>query len=130
MAGDSGHLRRTGARRMAAAVPVTPFGQPPFIIDYLMQAGLFDAWVADCPLWLAGPNAPCNRDLLGTVLLSVPAGHRRDARITALRCDPVNPPLLGLEKVVSEDARAVQRSQLKRHLVRVLNPARAAAYLS
>src|SRR5271156_4467982 len=87
-----------------AAAPVTPFGQLPFFIDYLKQAGLFDAWVADCPLWLTSPNAPSKRDLLGTVLLSVLAGHRRYAHITALRCDPVNPPLLGMKKVVSEDA--------------------------
>jgi hypothetical protein len=30
------------------------------------------------------------------VLLSVPAGRRRYAHITALRCDPVNPSLLGM----------------------------------
>src|SRR3981081_4665388 len=87
-----------------ATAPVTPFGQLPFFIDYLKQAGLFDAWVADCPLSLISPNAPSKRDLLGNVLLSVMAGHRRYAHITALRCDPVNPPLLGMRKVVSEDA--------------------------
>src|SRR5277367_2802943 len=87
-----------------AAAPVTPFGQLPFFIDYLKQAGLFEAWVADCPLSLTSPNAPKKRDLLGTVLLSVLAGHRRYAHITALRCDPVNPPLLGMRKVVSEDS--------------------------
>jgi hypothetical protein len=85
-----------------AAAPVTPFGQLPFFIDYLKQAGLFDARVADCPLSLISPNAPKKRDLLGTVLLSVLAGHRRYAHITALRCDPVNPPLLGMSKVCSE----------------------------
>jgi class 3 adenylate cyclase len=42
--------------------------------------------------------------LLGTVLLSVLSGHRRYAHITALRCDPVNPPLLGMRKVLSEDS--------------------------
>jgi hypothetical protein len=84
--------------------PVTPLGQLAFFIDYLKQAGLFDAWVADCPLALTSPNAPKKRDLLGTVLLSVLAGHRRYAHITALRCDPVNPPLLGMRKVISEDA--------------------------
>jgi hypothetical protein len=84
--------------------PVTPFGQLPFFIDYLKQAGLFEAWVGDCPLWFTSPNAPKKRDLLGTVLLSVLAGHRRYAHITALRCDPVNPPLLGMRKVVSEDS--------------------------
>ena len=83
---------------------VTPFGQLPFFIDYLKQAGLFDAWVGDCPLSLTSPNAPKKRDLLGTVLLSVLAGHRRYAHITTLRCDAVNPPLLGMGKIVSEDA--------------------------
>src|ERR1700745_3947812 len=87
-----------------ATAPVTPFGQLPFFIDYLKQAGLFDAWVADCPLSLTSPNAPSRRDLLGTVLLSVLAGHRRYAHITTLRCDAVNPPLLGMRKIIREDA--------------------------
>ena len=42
--------------------------------------------------------------MLGTVLLSVLAGHGRYAHITALRGDGVNAPLLGKKKVVSEDA--------------------------
>jgi Transposase DDE domain group 1 len=87
-----------------AAAPVTPLGQLPFFIDYLKQAALFDRWVGDCPLEFSSPNAPRTRDLLGTVLLSVLAGHRRYAHVTALRCDPVNPPLLGMRKVVSEDS--------------------------
>jgi hypothetical protein len=37
-------------------------------------------------------------------MLSVLSGHRRYSRVTALRCDPVNPPLLGMRKIVSEDA--------------------------
>ena len=87
-----------------STAPVTPFGQLAFFIDYLKQAGLFDAWVADCPLSFTSPNAPKKRDLLGTVMLSVLSGHRRYAHMTALRCDPVNPPLLGMRKIVSEDA--------------------------
>jgi hypothetical protein len=83
---------------------VTPLGQLPFFIEYLKQGGLFDGWVADCPLHYASPNAPTKRDFLGTVMLSVLAGHWRYAHITALRCDPVNPPLLGMEQVLSEDA--------------------------
>src|SRR5438132_3720084 len=83
---------------------VTPLGQLPFFIEYLKQGGLFDGWVAGCPLSLTSPNAAAKRDILGTVMLSVLAGHRRYAHITALRCDPVNPPLLGMAKVVSEDA--------------------------
>src|SRR3954467_5378615 len=87
-----------------AAEPVTPLGQLPFFVEYLKQGGLFDGWVADCPLSFTSPNAPRKRDVLGTLLLSVLAGHQRYAHITALRCDPVNPPLLGMRKVVSEDA--------------------------
>ena len=87
-----------------ATAPVTPFGQLPFFIEYLKQGGLFDGWVADCPLSLSSPNAPRKRDLLGTMLLSVLAGHRRYAHITALRGDPMNPPLLGMRKVLGEDA--------------------------
>src|SRR5712671_2034064 len=83
---------------------VTPLGQLPFFIEYLKQGGLFDGWVADCPLHYTSPNAPNKRDVLGTVMLSVPAGHWRYAHMTALRCDPVNPPLLGMAEVVSEDA--------------------------
>src|SRR5437773_10424 len=83
---------------------VTPLGQLPFFIEYLKQGGLFDGWVAGCPLSLTSPNAPSKRDILGTVMLSVLAGHRRYAHITTLRCDPVNPPLLAMAKVVSEDA--------------------------
>src|SRR5271155_2727318 len=94
-----------------STAPVTPFGPLPFFVDYLKQAGLFDTWVADCPLSLSSPNARGKRDLLGTVLLSVLAGHRRYAHITTLRCDPVNPPLLGMRKVISEDA--VRRGLLK-----------------
>ena len=87
-----------------ASAAITPFGQLPFFIDYLKQAGLFDAWVADCPLQLSSPNAPKKRDVLGTLLLSVLAGHRRYAHITSLRCDPVNPALLGMTQVMSEDS--------------------------
>jgi hypothetical protein len=83
--------------------PVTPLGQLPFFIEYLKQGGLFDGWVADCPLLFTSPNAPRKRDVLGTLLLSVLAGHRRYAHVTALRCDAVNPPLLGMSKVVSQD---------------------------
>jgi hypothetical protein len=84
--------------------PVTPLGQLPFFLEYLKQGGLFDGWVSSCPLHLTSPNAPPKRDVLGTVLLSVLAGHYRYAHITMLRCDAVTPPLLGMTRVVSEDA--------------------------
>jgi hypothetical protein len=83
---------------------VTPLGQMPFFISFLKSAELFDNWVASCPLGYTSPNAPSRRDVLGTALLSILSGHRRYAHITALRADRVNPPLLGMRKVLSEDA--------------------------
>jgi hypothetical protein len=84
--------------------PLTPHGQLPFFIEYLKVANLFDALVADCPLAYKSPNAPDKRDVLGTAMLSVLAGHKRYAHITALRNDGVLPELLGMKKIVSEDA--------------------------
>jgi hypothetical protein len=68
---------------------VTPLGQLPFFIEFVKQGSLFDSWVADCSLHYRSPNAPNKRDVLGTVLLSVLAGHWRYAHMTTLRCDPV-----------------------------------------
>jgi hypothetical protein len=83
---------------------MTPLGQLPFFIDFLKKTGLFDAFDADCPLRYVSPNAPRRRDVLGTAMLSMLAGHKRYAHIAALRCDAVLPELLGMKKVVSEDA--------------------------
>ncbi len=110
---------------------VTPLGQLAFFIEYLKHGDLFAPWVADCPLVLRSPNAPSKRDVLGTLLLSVLAGHRRYAHITSLRGDGVNPALLGMTKVVSEDSvrRALKKIEagagiawLRRHLDYVYRP--------
>jgi Transposase DDE domain group 1 len=85
------------------SAPVTAYGQLPFFVDFVKLTGLFDRLVADCPVHYTSPNAPEQRDLVGTTFLSVLAGHWRYAHITALRCDAVTPPLLGMKKVVSED---------------------------
>src|SRR5512132_1147207 len=90
-----------------SSAAATPLGQLPFFIEFLKLGGLFDPWVADCPLTLTSPNAPAKRDilgtLLGTLLLAVLAGHQRYAHITALRGDGVNAALLGMRRVMSED---------------------------
>src|SRR5512137_2329688 len=83
---------------------VTPFGQLPFFIEFLKASGLYDAFVTDCPLSYSSPNAPNVRDILGTLLLSILAGHKRYAHITTIRTDRVNPELLGMEGVASEDS--------------------------
>jgi hypothetical protein len=87
-----------------AEAAATSLGQLPFFIDFLKTSGLFDGFVSDCPLAYASPNAPKTRDLLGTAMLSMLAGHRRYAHISALRFDGVLPDLLGMKKVVSEDS--------------------------
>ena len=74
---------------------VTPLGQLPFFTEFLQVSGLFDPWVASCPLVLTSPNAPSPRDVLGTAVLSILAGHQRYAHISALRGDTINPPCWG-----------------------------------
>jgi hypothetical protein len=37
---------------------------------------MFDTWVAACPLHYTSPNAPKKRAVLGTMVLSILAGHR------------------------------------------------------
>jgi hypothetical protein len=83
---------------------VTPLGQLSFFIDFLKTAELFDPWVSDCPLDYVSPNAPKKRDVLGTIFMSVLAGHKRYAHMSSIRCDGVNPALLGMSKVVSADS--------------------------
>jgi hypothetical protein len=83
---------------------VSSFGLMAFFIEFLKTSGLFENWVNECPLQFTSPNAPRKRDVLGTILLSVLAGHWRYAHISALRGDGVNPGLLGMTKVASEDS--------------------------
>jgi len=86
------------------AAAVTPLGQLPFFIEFLKVSGLFDAWVADCPLVYQSNNASDKRAVLATFLLSRIKGHQRYAHITAIRHDGIHPELFGVEKLVSEDA--------------------------
>jgi hypothetical protein len=70
---------------------LTPLGQLPFFVDFLKTAGLFDAFVADCPLRYDSPNAPRKRDVLGTAMLAMLSGAKRYAHIATLRGDAVLP---------------------------------------
>jgi len=90
---------------------VTAFGPVTYFIEFLKSNELWQQWVKDCPLSYSSPNAPPKEDILGTVLLSVLAGHRRYAHVTTIRSDSVTPGLLGMERVRSADA--VRRAFLK-----------------
>jgi hypothetical protein len=82
----------------------TPMGQLVFFIEFLTLTGLWSRWLESCPLSYTSPNAPSKADVLGTWMLSVLSGHKRYSHVTAMRCDGVNPGLLGMGKVISEDA--------------------------
>src|SRR5208283_750044 len=103
---------------------LTPLGQLPFFIHFLKASGLFDALVADCPLRYRSPNAPERRDVVGTTMLSMLAGHKRYAHIAALRCDAVPPDLLGMKKIVSGPA-ATDWSKANVSVRAAVGPARA-----
>jgi hypothetical protein len=90
--------------KWAPEAAVSSLGLMPFFIEFLKTSGRFDEWVEQCPLQYTSPNAPKKRDVLGTLLLAVLAGHWRYAHINAIRGDGVNPELLGMSKVCSEDS--------------------------
>ena len=89
--------------------PNVPFDRQP-LPDLADDSGpiltIVSVKFADAP----SPNAPAKRDVLGTVLLSVLAGHWRYAHITALRADAVNAPLLGMRLTTSSLSSALKRS--------------------
>jgi len=110
----------------------TPNGQLVFFAEFLHAAGLYESWVQGCPLHYISPNAPTKYDVLGTLLLSILAGHHRYAHITALRSDGVSPEVLKMKKVMSEDAMrrglgrmesATSKIWCKTHLMRSVSAA-------
>ena len=89
----------------------TPNAQLTFFSEFLATTGVYSSWVDSCPLSYTSPNAPSKQDVLGTWLLAILAGHNRYAHITGLRGDAVSPQILGMKKIISEDAlrRALSR---------------------
>ncbi|MDD2775928.1 MAG: transposase [Gallionella sp.] len=89
----------------------TPMGQLAYFIEFLTLTGLWARWLESCPLVYTSHNAPSKSDVLGTWMLSILSGHKRYSHVTTIRCDGVNPSLLNMNKVISEDA---LRNALKR----------------
>jgi len=83
---------------------VTSHGNLSFFIEYLKISNLFDSLVQDFPLSYISNNSSKPRDIVGTMMLSILCGHKRYDHITALRGDKVNPSLLGMSKICSEDS--------------------------
>ena len=78
----------------------TALGRLAFFGEFLEVTGLFERWVASCPLGYTSPNAPAAQDVLGTWLLSILDGQRRYAHITGLRGDSVAPGILGMNRIL------------------------------
>ncbi len=94
-----------------AEAKVTPMGSLVFFAQYLQTGGLIDRLCAGTPLAYNSNNAPKERDVLGTIVLSILNGQTRYAHINALRGDRVGTEVLGVSKLVSEDSvrRALKR---------------------
>ena len=90
--------------RWESASAATPMGQLAYFIEFLTLTGLWSRWQEGFPLPYVSPNAPTKSEVLGTWMLSILSGHKRYSHVTAIGCDGVNPGLLGMKKVISEDA--------------------------
>ena len=82
----------------------TTMGQLTFFAEFLEAVGLFERWVAQCPLHYSSPNAPKVRDVLGTWMLAILDGHRRYAHTASLRGDACAPQVLGMSKIVGDES--------------------------
>ncbi len=90
--------------RWASKSAATPMGQLAYFIEFLTLTGLWSRWQESYPLRYVSANAPTKADVLGTWMLSILSGHKRYSHVTVIRCDGVDPGLLGMKKVISEDA--------------------------
>jgi hypothetical protein len=90
---------------------VTHVGSLIFFAQFLSTCGLLDRMCVDSPLRYKSNNAPKERDIFGTIVLSILTGQTRYAHISSLRNDTVAADIFGMIKVVSEDSvrRALSR---------------------
>jgi hypothetical protein len=91
---------------------VSPMGSLVYFAQYVQTGGLLVRLCKDTPLDYSSHNAPKERDVFGTILLSVLNGQTRYSHINSLRGDRVGAEVLGIEKIVSEDSvrRAFKRA--------------------
>ncbi len=93
--------------------PVTREGQLIFFAQFLHAGGRWEELLKNCPLRYSGNRGSGATNVVGTAALSILCGHWRYAHINAVRGDTLNPPLLGMSHVVSEDVvrRAMKRME-------------------
>jgi hypothetical protein len=83
--------------------PVTREGQLMFFFQFLHVGGRWEEFLRQCPLHYTGNRGSGASNVMGTAMLSILCGHWRYAHINAVRGDGINPGLLGMKGVVSED---------------------------
>jgi hypothetical protein len=54
----------------------TPNAQLAFFAEFLAAIGVYESWVNSCPLSYGSGDASDKREVLGSWLLSILAGHR------------------------------------------------------
>jgi len=101
-------LSCAGVQTMAGRVQVrwesesaaTPMGQLAYFIVFVNLTGLWRGWLESCPHELCQPQCAKQGGGAGHLWrLSALSGHRRYAHVTGIRCDGVNPGLVGMNKV-------------------------------
>jgi len=83
---------------------VTPMGSLVYFAQYLQSGGLMSGLCKNTPLNYTSNNAPEERDIMGTVVLSIINGQSRYAHINSLRGDSVGAEILAVSRVMSEDS--------------------------
>ncbi len=71
---------------------------------FLKAGGVFDRLVESCPLRLTSPNAPTNRETLGTAIVGMLNGSSRYRHFDALAGDAVTAEAFGLRRLMSCDS--------------------------
>ena len=118
---------------LADDLPVTREGSLMFFFQFLKEGGRWEEFIADTPLHYEGNQGSGANNVFGTLFLSILRGHFRYAHINSVRGDGVNPQLLGMDKVVSDDTvrralaklsdTTVARDWLENHLIDSIAPA-------
>ena len=77
-----------------------------FFAEFLATLRFYESWVDSCPLELQQSQRTEQTRCAGHLALVGPgrAGHKRYAHITGLRSDALSPQVLGVNKIISEDA--------------------------
>jgi len=94
-------------------VRATGLGGMVYFGHFLREGGIFEQWVASCPLTYTSNNAPDKRAVLTTLLAGTVAGAWRYAHLSTVRYDTLLPGLLNTPNLVSEDA--VRRALKQAH---------------